>query len=58
MAFTGILEALKKQPEYGSPLYVFTDAPLKDLYLSKEAEIQARARYVHVYFFSYKRLWH
>ena len=51
MAFTGILEALKKQPVDKSPLYVFTDAPPKDLDLANDALIQAIVRGVHVYFF-------
>ena len=51
MAFTGILEALKKQPVFKSPLYVFTDAPPKDLDLANDALIEAKTRRVHVYFF-------
>lgn len=29
-AFTGMLEALYQEPEWGSPMYVFTDAGPKD----------------------------
>ena len=51
MAFTGILEALKKGPLNNSPLYVFTDAPPKDVSLLQDAKIITRLRGVHVYFF-------
>ena len=30
LTFTGILEAMKAEPEPGSPMYVFTDATAKD----------------------------
>ena len=51
MAFTGILEALKKGPVNNSPLYVFTDAPPKDVSLLQDAKIITSLRGVHVYFF-------
>ena len=51
MAFTGILEALKKRPVTNSPLYVFTDAPPKDVSLLQDAKIITSLRGVHVYFF-------
>ena len=51
MAFTGILEALKKRPVTNSPLYVFTDAPPKDVSLLQHAKIITSLRGVHVYFF-------
>ena len=51
MAFTGILEALKKGPVSNSPLYVFTDAPPKDVSLLKDAKRKLYYRGVHVYFF-------
>ena len=51
MAFTGILEALKKRPVTNSPLYVFTDAPPKDVSLLQDAKRKTSFRGVHVYFF-------
>ena len=51
MAFTGILEALKKGPVNNSPLYVFTDAPPKDVSLLEDAKRKANLRGVPVYFF-------
>ena len=51
MAFTGILEALKKGPASNSPLYVFTDAPPKDVSLLENAKIKAKIPGVSVYFF-------
>ena len=51
MAFTGILEALKKGPATNSPLYVFTDAPPKDVSLLQDAKRKTGLRGVHVYFF-------
>ena len=51
MAFTGILEALKKGPASNSPLYVFTDAPPKDVSLLQDAKRKTNLRGVHVYFF-------
>jgi len=30
LAFTGMLEALYQEPQWGSPMYVFTDAGPKD----------------------------
>ena len=51
MAFTGILEALKKGPVTNSPLYVFTDAPPKEVSLLHDAKIKANPRGVPVYFF-------
>ena len=51
MAFTGILEALKKGPATNSPLYVFTDAPPKDVSLLQDAKRKTSLRGVHVYFF-------
>ena len=51
MAFTGILEALKKRPVTNSPLYVFTDAPPKDVSLLQAAKITAQVLGATVYFF-------
>ena len=51
MAFTGILEALKKGPVNNSPLYVFTDAPPKDVSLLQAAKITAQVLGATVYFF-------
>ena len=51
MAFTGILEALKKGPATNSPLYVFTDAPPKDVSLLEDAKRKTNFRGVPVYFF-------
>ena len=51
MAFTGILDALKKGPVSGSPLYVFTDAPPKDVSLFHAARVKAYMLGVQVYFF-------
>ena len=51
MAFTGILEALKKGPASNSPLYVFTDAPPKDVSLLEDAKRKTNLRGVPVYFF-------
>ena len=51
MAFTGILEALKKGPASNSPLYVFTDAPPKDVSLLQDAKRKTNLRGVPVYFF-------
>ena len=51
MAFTGILEALKKGPVTNSPLYVFTDAPPKDVSLLQDAKRKTNLRGVPVYFF-------
>ena len=54
MAFKGILEALNKQPESDSPLYVFTDAPPKDAssHNITDVTVKAQALGVNVYFFS------
>ena len=51
MAFTGILEALKKGPVTNSPLYVFTDAPPKDVALFDAARVKTDMLGVPVYFF-------
>ena len=51
MAFTGIQEALNKGPVTNSPLYVFTDAPPKDVSLLKKLKEQADPLGVAVYFF-------
>ena len=51
MAFTGILDALKKGPVNNSPLYVFTDAPPKDVALFDEARVKTDMLEVPVYFF-------
>lgn len=51
MAFTGIQEALNKGPETDSPLYVFTDAPPKDVSLLNNLKKQAITFGVAVYFF-------
>ena len=49
--FTGIIDALKKQPVDNSPLYVFTDAPPKDATLLARAKAIAIAKGIHFYFF-------
>ena len=53
MAFKGILEALKKGPVDGSPLYVWTDAPPKDPTDDNIVEATNRAKLagISVYFF-------
>ena len=53
MAFKGILEALKKGPVGGSPLYVWTDAPPKDATDDNIEEATNRAKLlgINVYFF-------
>ena len=51
MAFTGILEALRKGPVSDSPLYVFTDGPPKDVSLLQAAKITAGLLGATVYFF-------
>ena len=53
MAFKGILEALKKGPVGGSPLYVWTDAPPKDATDDNivEAKNIATQAGISVYFF-------
>ena len=51
MAFTGILDALKKGPVNNSPLYVFTDAPPKDVALFDKARVRTVVLSVPVYFF-------
>ena len=51
MAFTGILDALKKGPVNNSPLYVFTDAPPKDIALFDAARVKTGMLGVPVYFF-------
>lgn len=51
MAFTGILDALKKGPVNKSPLYVFTDAPPKDVALFDAARVKMDTLGVPVYFF-------
>ncbi|XP_044182994.1 von Willebrand factor A domain-containing protein 7-like [Acropora millepora] len=43
-AFTGMLEALYEDPEWGSPMYVFTDADPKDATEDKIEEVKALAR--------------
>ena len=49
--FTGIIDALKKQPVGNSPLFVFTDAPPKDATLLATAKAIAFAEGIHIYFF-------
>ena len=51
MAFTGIQKALNKGPVSDSPLYVFTDAPPKDVSLLMKLKEQAALLGVAVYFF-------
>ena len=51
MAFTGIRDALKKAPVTDSPLFVFTDAPPKDVSLLKKATVEAKSYGAAVYFF-------
>ena len=51
MAFTGILDALKKGPVRDSPLYVFTDAPPKDVSFFDAAMVKTDLLGVPVYFF-------
>ena len=51
MAFTGIRDALKKGPVPDSPLFVFTDAPPKDVSLLKKAKLDAKSYGAAVYFF-------
>ena len=51
MAFTGIRAALNEGPESDSPLYVFTDAPPKDVSLLKKAKQEAEFQGIAVYFF-------
>lgn len=54
MAFKGILEALEKDPQVNSPLYVFTDAPPKDATKDNIDYVRVRARSlgINVYFFA------
>ena len=42
-AFTGMLEALYENPEWGSPMYVFTDADPKDATEENIEEVKALA---------------
>ena len=51
MAFTGIRAALNEGPESDSPLYVFTDAPPRDVSLLKKAKEEAKFQGIAVYFF-------
>ena len=51
MAFTGIRAALNEGPESDSPLYVFTDAPPKDVSLLEKAKGEAKLQATAVYFF-------
>ena len=51
MAFTGIRGALNQGPESDSPLYVFTDAPPKDVSLLEKAKKESKFLGVAVYFF-------
>ena len=51
MAFTGIRGALNEGPQSDSPLYVFTDAPPKDVSLLKKAKQEAEFQGIAVYFF-------
>lgn len=44
LAFTGMLDALKEGPDYGSPMFVFTDASAKDADLSNKEEVKAMAK--------------
>lgn len=39
-----MLDALKEGPEYGSPMFVFTDASAKDANSSNKEELKAMAR--------------
>ena len=43
-AFTGMLKALYEDPEWGSPMYVFTDADPKDATEENIEEVKALAR--------------
>ena len=54
MAFAGILEALNAGPQYGSPLFVITDASAKDDTLTnvKTAKVIAQSTGVTVNFFT------
>ena len=44
LAFTGMLDALKEGPEYGSPMFVFTGASPKDADSSNKEKLKAMAR--------------
>jgi len=54
MAFSGILEALNAGPQYGSPLFVITDASAKDDTLTniKTAKVIAQSTGVTINFFT------
>lgn len=54
MAFAGILEALNAGPQYGSPLFVITDASAKDDTLTnvKTAKVIAQSTGVTINFFT------
>ena len=43
-AFTGMLQALYQDPEWGSPMYVFTDADPKDATEDRIEEVKALVR--------------
>ena len=43
LAFTGMLNALEEGPEYGSPMFVFTDASAKDANSLNKAALKASA---------------
>jgi len=43
-AFKGMLEALSEDPEWGSPMYVFTDADPKDATEENIEQVKALAR--------------
>ena len=54
LTFTGILEAMKAEPEPGSPMYVFTDATAKDATEDNitEATVYAKFERIPINFFT------
>ena len=48
LAFTGILNALKQEPQLGSPMFVFTDASAKDSTAANINEVKKYAEYFSV----------
>ncbi|XP_048581792.1 von Willebrand factor A domain-containing protein 7 [Nematostella vectensis] len=48
LAFKGILDALMEGPDWGSPMYVFTDAPPKDATPDNIQSVKAMAEYLGV----------
>ena len=56
LAFAGMLDALKQGPEYGSPMFVFTDASAKDGDSSNKEELKAMAKAVDVTITFFTRL--